>query len=339
MVSAGPLALASRCGRAPQRGPSAPAGEEERPRRGCEAAAGPLLRSSSVPPRPSCERRLVVAGGERPRGFPRFPLSQLARLPPAGCGDTAGPRDTRSRRRSGRKSGRAAPEGTRLLDGGGSVRPRAGEGRSAARTRWRGREAAVRVPPGVAPRRDGACGAAAGGSAQQVRGGRRRLRGQPTGGVWGRNEAPHVTLAGRANSEPFWGRCQFPLCAFSVAFFPPPPSSRPPARPPSFPPRVPATNYEITTTIILVIITIIIKEGTRARPRGGAGGRGRDNGLVERGPIRTGETVRSQRLSRPGGQLGGSERARERARRAREERRRPGRSVTKMSGAQRRRRQ
>lgn len=113
----------------------------------------------------------------------------------------------------------------------------------------------------------------------------------------------------------------------------------PPARPPSFPPRVPATNYEITTTIILVIITIIIKEGTRERPRGGAGGRGRDNGLVERGPIRTGETLRSQRLSRPGGQLGGSERARERARRAREERRRPGRSVTKMSGAQRRRRQ
>ncbi|XP_062489510.1 uncharacterized protein LOC134171392 [Pezoporus occidentalis] len=56
----------------------------------------------------------------------------------------------------------------------------------------------------------------------------------------------------------------------------------------------------------------IIKRGTRARPRGGAGGRGRDNGLVERGPIRTGETLRSQRLSRRGGELGGRESERER---------------------------
>lgn len=84
-----------------------------------------------------------------------------------------------------------------------------------------------------------------------------------------------MTLAGRANSEPFWGRCQFPVCAFSLAFFPPPPSL----------PRPPATNYEI----------IIIKKkkktasgrrsgGERARQWAGAGGpRPAEPGAAPRG--------------------------------------------------------
>ncbi|XP_005518799.2 PREDICTED: uncharacterized protein LOC102104382 [Pseudopodoces humilis] len=232
-VLRGAARSAGRCGGAPSRGPSAPAGEGERPRGGCAAAAGlsPRSRAFSSP-----LLRAPAAGGvlsspeastARVSPVLSLPLRRPS-VPPAGCGDTAGPRATGSCRRSGRKSFRAALEGTRRLDAGGPGRARRGEGRAAARTRWRRREAAE--PPG------GPYAAGRGG-----RGGERATR-------------------------------------------------------------------------------------TRERPRGGAGGRGRDNGLVERGLIRTGETVRSQRLSRPGGQLGGSERARERARRAREERRRPGRS-------------
>ncbi|XP_058680964.1 uncharacterized protein LOC131572048 [Ammospiza caudacuta] len=92
-----------------------------------------------------------------------------------------GPRGTRSRRRSGRRSARAALEGTRCLDGGGSARPRAGAAGRGARgcahavAEARGRGAGAR---GVPARRDGACG---GGSAQQVRGGSRGLRGQGGG--------------------------------------------------------------------------------------------------------------------------------------------------------------
>ncbi|XP_030799889.1 uncharacterized protein LOC115901394 [Camarhynchus parvulus] len=154
--------------------------------------------SLSAPQRPSGGRRLNLARGKHRAGFPRsLPPAPGPSVPPAGCGDPAGPRDTRSRRRSGRKSLRAALEGTRRLDGGGSARPRAGaagRGRAAARTRWRRREAAVRVPAGVPARRDGACGV---GARNKCAEGGEGCAGKATGGVCGAGEPAGCGAAAR----------------------------------------------------------------------------------------------------------------------------------------------
>ncbi|KAM4794299.1 uncharacterized protein ACIQIH_018100 [Cyanocitta cristata] len=138
LVSAGPLAAAGRCGGAPRRGPSVPAGDGELPRGGCAAAAGrsPRSRASSFPFLRARAAGGVLSSPEASTGrvspVRSLPLRRLP-VPPAGCGDPQGPRDTRSRHRSGRKSVRAALEGTRRLDAGGSARPRAGAAGRGAR--------------------------------------------------------------------------------------------------------------------------------------------------------------------------------------------------------------
>ncbi|XP_057897434.1 uncharacterized protein LOC131093984 [Melospiza georgiana] len=188
---------------------------------------GRSLTAEHFPLRSSAPERRAASYPRRrraPRGFPPFPPSRSGpSVPPAGCGDPAGPRDTLSRRRSGRRSARAALEGTRCLDGGGSARPRAGAAGRGARgcahavAEARGRGAGAR---GVPARRDGACG---GGSAQQVRGGRRGLRGQGgarrvepgsrrAAGLWGcgaarmERAAPARAGGAAAEGEPRRGR-------------------------------------------------------------------------------------------------------------------------------------
>ncbi|XP_063032257.1 uncharacterized protein LOC134429097 [Melospiza melodia melodia] len=188
---------------------------------------GRSLTAEHFPLRSSAPERREASYPRRrraPRGFPPFPPSRSGpSVPPAGCGDPAGPRDTLSRRRSGRRSARAALEGTRCLDGGGSARPREGAAGRGARgcahavAEARGRGAGAR---GVPARRDGACG---GGSAQQVRGGRRGLRGQGGGrrvepgsrraaGLWGcgaarmERAAPARAGGAAAEGEPRRGR-------------------------------------------------------------------------------------------------------------------------------------
>ncbi|XP_054129438.1 uncharacterized protein LOC128935270 [Melozone crissalis] len=258
------------------------------------------------------ERRAASYSRRRraPRGFPPLRGRPSAR---GMCGPRRTPRHPLPPPLGAERRPRAL-EGTRCLDGGGSARPRAGAAGRGARgcahavAEARGRGAG---PRGVPARQDGACG---GGSAQQVRGGRRGLRGQGDGRRVGPGSRRAAGLRrgqdGEGSAGQGGGRGGRRRAAARAEG----------AR------RRRAGGAVAAAGGSRGAGPGVGAGGTRERPRGGAGGRGRDNGLVERGPIRTGETVRSQRLSRPGGQLGGSERARERARRAREQPRRPGRS-------------
>ncbi|XP_065587288.1 uncharacterized protein LOC136045391 [Cyrtonyx montezumae] len=202
------------------------------PRGGAERAptecAGPATAQSRSALRGS-------AASPRPRGAPRSAAPRVGAGgprnkcgvggPEVGGGDgttTGDTRDRGGRRRRGRRTLSGSGRGAGPGPGGG----RAGAGRR-------------RRKGGIGGARAGACraggrgGGGLGGrgeAGEEKRGGGRGGGGRVRDWVTGRrpapaappliprpplrNEEPHVTLAGRANSEPFWGRCQFPRLQF-----------------------------------------------------------------------------------------------------------------------------
>ncbi|XP_014737635.1 PREDICTED: uncharacterized protein LOC106856649 [Sturnus vulgaris] len=240
----------------------------------------------SAPARPSGGRRLILGRGEHREGFPgSLPLAPAAARSSRGVwGHRGSPRrcplpPLGAEKRPRGPRGDAPPRRRRL------ARPRAGAARRGARgsahavAEARGRGAGPRGgPTGVGARnkcaeggegcgvgRTGvvwgrrACGlwGCGAGRMERAAAGRAGGAGRERGAQWlkgsrgeggGRAEKEGGRRWGCGGREPRSGAGGR---GGRVAFFPPPPSSRPPARPPSFPPRVPATNYEITTTIIL----------------------------------------------------------------------------------------